>query len=184
MKAYRNIAGVVHEIEVDIGLDGKPILPPDTTVDPRPEPLAGHYVTVVGNAWVQIESPVYVESFESQKARALARLATYRAWYLDQPVEVNGVKFDADEMARNRLTQAVVMFNELAYLPPAWVTFDNSTVALADIDALKTIVVAVHAAFSTRFYECSNLRLQVLAAQSEAELSAVVIPSSDPMMPF
>jgi hypothetical protein len=52
MKAYRNIAGVVHEIQVDIGLDGQPILPPDTTVDPRPEPQPGHYVTVVGNAWV------------------------------------------------------------------------------------------------------------------------------------
>lgn len=177
MKAYRNIAGEVREIEVDIGLDGTPILPPDTTVDPRPEPMAGHYVTVVDNAWVQIEIPVYVESFESKKAKVLAQIAAYRAWYLDQPVEVGGVKYDADEMARTRLTQALVMFTEMAYLPPVWIAFDNSEVAIADIAALKTIVGGVQTAFSTRFYECATLRGQVLTAATEEALAAVVVPT-------
>lgn len=178
MKAYRNIAGVVQEVEVDIGLDGQPVLPSDTTVQARPEPLAGHYVTVVGNAWVQIESPVYVESFETKKAGVLARLGAYRVWYLDQPVDVGGVKFDADELARNRLTQAVVMHTELAYLPPAWIAHDNTQVAIADIAALKAIVLGVQSAFSARFYECISLRDQVLAAQTEEALAAVVIPST------
>lgn len=177
MKAYRNIAGVAVEIEVDIGLDGMPILPPDTTVDARPEPLAGHYVTVVDHAWVQIESPVYVESFESKKTAVVKRIADYRSWSLDQPVDIAGVKFNADDQARSRLTQALVVYAEMAYLPPVWVAFDNTEVPLADIAALKTIVSAVQMAFTTRFYECATLRTRALAATTEAELALVVVPT-------
>ena len=37
MKAFRNLAGNVVEIDIDLDLDGNPILPPDTTTDLRPE---------------------------------------------------------------------------------------------------------------------------------------------------
>lgn len=178
MKAYRNIAGVVHEIQVDIGLDGQPILPPDTTVDPRPEPQPGHYVTVVGNAWVQIEIPVAYESLDTKKDAVLKRIAAYRDWLLSQPVDVDGVLFDGDEAARERLTQALVIFREIAYLPPSWVTHDNSEAPLADADALRNIAGKVTAAFSQRFYECNTLRAQAMAAQDEAALNAVVIPAT------
>lgn len=177
MKAYRNVAGEVREITVDVGLDGKPILPPDTTTDPRPEELPGHYVTVVDKAWVQIEKTVYVESFESKKQRKIADIAKYRDWLTEQPVEIDGVKFDADDQARSRLTQALVIFSNLEYLPPVWVTFDNSAHPLATIEDLKAIVVTVQTAFAARFYECSELRTTVAAAEDEAALEAVVIPS-------
>lgn len=177
MKAFRNIAGVVKEVQVDVGLDGLPILPPDTTVDAKPEALPGHYVTVVDHAWVQIESPVFVESFESKQASVVKRISDYRTWYLDQPVEVAGVKFDADETARGRLTQALVIFDKLAYLPTFWIALDNTPVPLADLAALKTIVSAVQTAFSTRFYECNTLRAQALTATTEEQLAAVVVPS-------
>lgn len=176
MKAYRNVAGEVREILVDIGLDGKAILPPDTTIAPRPQALPGHYVTVVGTEWVQIESPVYVESFESKRRRKIAAIGKYRDWLTEQPVVVADVKFDADDQARSRLTQALVMHAELAYLPPVWVTFDNGVHALASIDDLKVIVSEVQTAFATRFYECSELRDSAMAATSEAELDLVVIP--------
>ena len=177
MKAYRNVAGDVREITVDVGLDGKAILPPDTTTDVRPEALPGHYVTVVGNVWVQIETTVYVESFESKKQRKIAEIAKYRNWLTEQPVEVAGVKFDADDQARSRLTQALVMFSNLEYLPPVWVTFDNSVHQLASIEDLKAIVTAVQNAFAARFYECSELRVTATAAEDEAALEAVVVPS-------
>lgn len=176
MKAYRNVAGVVKEINVDIGLDGQPVLPPDTTVAPRPEPLPGHYVTVVDKAWVQIEAPVYVESFESKKAGVIERIATYRDWVLKQPVDVNGVLFDGDQPARDRLTQALVMFREIAYLPPSWVTHANTEVPLATDDDLRNIAAVVAAAFSERFYECNTLRAQAVAAEDEVALAAVVVP--------
>lgn len=177
MQAWRNFGGDVREVTVDIGLDGNPILPPDTTVNPKPEALTGHYVTVVNNDWVQIEIPVQVITFESKKAKKLAELAMYRDWYLDQPVEVNGVKFDADTKARTNLTQALVIYTSLAYLPPAWITFDNGVYPLATIDDLKAIVATVQTQFSAKFFECSTKRQAIYDAVDEAALDAVVVPS-------
>ena len=177
MKAYRNIAGEVREIQVDIGINGQPILPPDTTVDPRPEPLPGHYVTVVGDKWVQIEIPVYVEAFETKKQKKLDAIAKYRDWYLDQPVEFQGVKFDGDSEARIRLTQALLMAKELEYVPPVWVTYDNSEFPLPDFETMKDLVAVVTQAFSTRFYECSVMRAQAMAAEDLAALDAVQVPA-------
>lgn len=177
MKAFRNVAGNVVEITVDVGLDGKPILPPDTTLDPRPEPNPGHYVTVVGREWAQIEIPVVVESFESKVARKLEAIGKYRDWLTEQPVEVDGTMFDADEQARSRLTQALVIHDTLGYLPPAWITHDNRPKPLATVDDLKAIVQAVQTAFATRFFECDSLRQSAKAATNAEELELVVVPS-------
>lgn len=177
MKAFRNVAGNVVEITVDVGLDGKPILPPDTTVDPRPEPNPGHYVTVVGREWVQIEIPVVIESFESKVARKLEAIGKYRDWLTEQPVEVGGVKFDADEQARSRLTQALVIQSTLGYLPPAWISYDNTPQPLTTVDDLKAIVQTVQTAFATRFFECDVLRQAAKAATNTEELDLVVVPS-------
>lgn len=177
MKAFRNVDGSVVEIEVDVGIDGKPILPPDTTVDPKPEALADHYVTVVGTEWVQIPVPVPFVSFETQQQTALAKLKDYRDWYLNAPVEHNGVLFDADDTARNRLTQALVIYNDNGYLPPFWVTESNGRYPLAAIEDLRALATAVSGAFSARFYEMSTLREQILAATNETELAGITIPA-------
>lgn len=176
MKAYRNVGGDVREIDVDVDLNSNPILPPDTTVDPRPEALPGHYVTVVGKSWVQIEIPVLVVSFETKKQQKLDEISQYSAWYQDEPLDINGVKFDADEKARSRLTQALVIHLTLGQVPPAWITFDNSRFPLAGIDDLKAISTAVHAAFQTRFFECDALRQAAIAAADDATLDAIVVP--------
>ena len=184
MKAFRNVAGEVREIEVDVDLRGNPILPPDTTVDPRPEALPGHYVTVVDRAWVQIEIPVQVVSFETKKAEKLKALAAYTDKYLDLPVDVSGTLFDGDEKARARLTQALAIYNEFTSLPPAWITFENTPHALNTVEDLKGIISAVYAAFQSRFFECDTLRQALLAAQDETALDAVTIPSLTGADPF
>lgn len=177
MKAYRNFGGVVQEIQVDVDPHGQPILPPDTTVEERPEPLPGHYVTVVGKSWVQIEIPVYTESFETKKAAVLSRISNYREWLLSQPVDVDGVLFDGDAAARDRLTQALVMYREVSFLPPTWVTHANTEYPLATDADLRNIAHKVTEAFSQRFYDCNSLRTQAMEALTEQELAAVVIPS-------
>ena len=176
MKAWRNLNGNVVEIEVDISKSGNPILPPDTTVAERPAELEGHYLTVVGNEWVHIAIPAQVVSFETKQAQALAELKAYREWYLDQPVTHAEHTFDADEQARNRLVQALVIYNETAYLPPAWITFDNKPFALTVIDDLKGLISVVQTAFSSRFFEMNTLRDSILAAQDDTALNAIVIP--------
>lgn len=177
MKAFRNLGGTVVEIEVDTDLNGFPILPPDTTVDPKPEAQAGHYVTVVGNAWVQIPIPQEVIAFEYKKQKDLEALSKYKEWYLEQPTDHLGVVFDADEKARARLTQALVINTASGYLPPAWIAADNSSFPLTTIDDLKGIVNSVQAAFATRFFEMDTIRQQIMAATDETALNAVTIPT-------
>lgn len=177
MRAFRNIGGSIVEVEVDFGLDNQPILPPDTTVDAKPEATAGHYVTVVGNSWVQIPIAEEVVAFEYQKQKAMAKLSTYKEYLLEQPITHDSVSFDADEKARARLTQALVINTASSYLPPAWIAADNSSYALADLAALMGIVTAVQTAFATRFFEMDAIRQAITAATNEAELNAVVIPT-------
>lgn len=176
MQAFRNVAGNVVEIEVDIDLEGNPILPPDTTTDARPEALEGHYVTVVGKEWVQIPIPQPFTSFESKKFDAQKRVQAYRNWYLEQPVTHETVLFDGDETARARLTQALTVNSANGYLPPAWITYDNNAFPLADVAALIALVNTVQVAFSNRFFEMSTLRSQIAAATTEEELAAIEIP--------
>lgn len=177
MKAFRNVGGTIVEIDVDVDPNGQPILPPDTTTDARPEPQAEHYVTVVDNAWVQIPVPQAFTTFEYSKQQALEALSEYNKWYLEQTVELNGVTFDADDKARVRLTQALVIHGATGFLPPAWIANDNSSHPLPNIAALMAIVNVVHAAFSTRFFEMDAIRQQILAASDEATLNTIAIPS-------
>jgi len=176
MKAWRNIGGTVVEIDVDVDPENNPILPPDTTTDIRPEVLEGHYVTVVDKVWVQIPIPVPFITFETKRNVALDRVKEYRDWYLNTPVTVGSAEFDGDERARNRLVQALVIFNETGYLPPAWIMTNNQPHPIATINDLKTIIAAVQTAFSTRFFETAAIREAILAATNEAALEAITIP--------
>ena len=177
MKAFRNLAGNVVEIDIDLDLNGDPILPPDTTTDPRPEAQPGHYVTVVDRSWVQIPIPVQVKSLELLKSEALKKVAAYREWLLEQPVEHSGILFDGDQIARIRLNQAVTVAEAGGQVPPAWVTYDNSTFPLADLAALKALTVTVITAFGNRFFEANAVREAVMQANDEAALAAVEIPA-------
>lgn len=177
MKAFRNLGGNVVEIEVDVDPTGLPILPPDTTVEPRPEPLEGHYVTVVDKSWVQIPVTPNVLSFELKKQDALRRVSQYNDWYINEPVTHSGFLFDADELARNRLTQALVLQSAANILTPAWITYDNKTFPITTAADLMGIINAVQTHFTTRFFEMATLHQRVEAATTEAELEAIVIPS-------
>lgn len=177
MKAFRNIGGNVVEISVDLDLSGNPILPPNTTVEPRPEVQDGHYLAVVGNSWVQIPVPVVEVTLEQIKQEALGKLKAWRNWKLEQPFVYEEVLFDADETARARLSQAVVIGEVSGVFPPAWVAQDNSMFPIVDYSALKALGIAMSVEFSARYFEASTLREAIEAATSKAEVEAVVIPS-------
>jgi len=176
MQAYRNVGGTVRVIQVDVDPTGAPILPPDTTVDPRPEPMAGHYVTVVGKAWVQIPIPVSTPSVESLKSDALARFDKWRTWYINRPVEFNGTTFDGDELSRSRVTQALTMYSMIGFLPPAWLSVEKQPYPLTTVDDLKAVAGAILAQFNASFFEADAKRNQIQAAATAEELAAIEIP--------
>lgn len=176
MKAFRLYNGVINEIDVDVdAVTQEPILPPETTVDPRPDEVPGKYVTIQGNQWVYID--IIEPSLFQLKQNKLAEFETFRQAYMDKPVQVNGVLFDADSTARERLTQSLVMNTAFSYLPPVWITHDNGMYPIADLDSLKAIAQAVQTAFATRFYEIVSIRDSINNANSKEELEAVVIPA-------
>ena len=176
MQAYRNVGGTVRAIKVDVDPGGAPILPPDTTVDPRPEPMAGHYVTVVGKAWVQIPIPISSPSVESLKSDALTRFSKWRDWYINRPVEHEGRMFDADELSRSRVTQALTVHSSIGFLPPAWLDVNKAPFPLADIDTLKGIATAILTSFNNGFFEAEAKRAQILATSTAEELAGIEIP--------
>lgn len=176
MKAFRNVGGSVVEIVVDLDLEGNPILPPDTTVDPKPEALEGHYVTVVDKAWVQIPVPVEFKAFETKKADVLAKWSAYREWSLEQPVTYMELEFDGDEQARIRVSQALAIATATGVVPAEWVTKDNGSFALATIEDLKALVTAIFTPFQERFYAANEIRKQILAAADEAALELIEVP--------
>ena len=177
MKAWRNLNGQVVEIDVDVDPQGNPLLPPDTTTDPKPEPLEGHYVTVVGREWVQIPIPVVTYDFSYLQQQALDRLNQYKKWYLDQPAEVAGRLFDNDETARARVSQAILAHQLTGFLPEFWVDANNQRYPINSIEDLKAIAVALQNSFNIRFTEMNNIRQQILAATTEDELNAIEIPA-------
>lgn len=176
MQAFRNVNGSVREITIDVDLNGNPILPPNTTVDPRPEEQPGHYLTVVGTEWVQIPIPVTEITLEQAQKEACDRLKIWRDWYLDQPVEFDTSMFDADAEARTRLTQAVTLNAIGVPLPAGWVTEDNGFYPFADFEALKSLALAVSTAFTDRFFEAVTIRNSITATTTKAELEAITIP--------
>ncbi len=187
MKAYRNVGGNVVEIQVDVSPSGEPLLPPNTTVNERPNPTPGHRLTVIGNQWVQVPVVADVVTFDTRKANKLQRLSEYKEWYLKQPFTYDGTSFDGDYVARERLTQAIVMNGATGYTPPVWVTADNTNYTIDTIDDIKQIAAGAMNAFSTRFYECGTMRANISAATNQAELDAVVIPMFESVgvqMPF
>lgn len=181
MQAFRNVGGEVKTIQVDVDIDGNPILPPDTTVDPRPEPLEGHYVTVVDRAWVQIPIPVQVVTLDALRNDKLTRFDKWREKHINRPVDMNGVMFDADELSRSRVTQALTVYASIGFLPAAWMDMNKQPFPLTSVDDLKAVATAILAQFNASFFEAEVKRAAIVAATTEAELAAVDIPETDLM---
>lgn len=178
MKAYRLYNGVITEIEVDVDhASNLPLLPPDTTVDPRPDEISGFYLTIEGTQWKRVA--IVPKTLDQLKSDKLQLFEKHRVWYYAQPVDVNGVLFDGDKNARDSLTQALTVYLALSYLPPNWYDYVNTPHPLNTVDDLKVIAMAVAAVYSTRYNEMVALRTSILQAADEAQLDAIVIPTHE-----
>ena len=117
-----------------------------------------------------------VKTLELLKAEALKKVATYREWLLEQPVLYQGVLFDGDTTARDRLSQSVIVAESGGQVPPAWVTYDNSTFPLNDVADLKSLAVHIMTEFGIRFFEANTIRESIIQATDEAALASIQIP--------
>ena len=178
MKAFqRTPDGSIKEILIDLDRNGNPILPSNTTIDPRPQANEGHYVTVVGDKWVQIPiTPPREVTLEELKDDKCDVLAAYKDWLLEQPVYMDDVLYDADSVSRDRLTQAVLLSELGGPVVEVWVDANGIPRPIADHNHIKNLSFLVAGVFQQRFTALTGMRLAIIAATSVEELDAIVIP--------
>lgn len=178
MKAFRNFSGIIKEIDIDVSPSGEPLLPPDTTVDPKPEDREGHYLSVVGTKWVYIPFTEVQETLDQIRNRKFIQLATYKEWYFNTPVKYDEVLFDGDESSRNRLSQALQVYNQTKVVPTNWVNYKNDFYAFdGDKDKFINLVLTVLQAFNNRHIEMNVIRDKILKAESIEELYNIQVPA-------
>lgn len=167
---------VIVPYEFDVDPNGNPLLPPNGTIDPKPEVPSGKYLAIVRNQWHLIDIPQVTYSFEYKKQMKLEALASYKEWYLNQPVTYDGRQFDNDETSKNRLIQTIKIYELTNQLPPAWIDYNNQAYPINAISQINGIVLTIASTFQTRFFEMATLRDQINAAQTEEELAAINVP--------
>lgn len=179
VRAWRYYQGRITEIFVDVDQNGNPILPPDSTTTPPPPPSPNHYLIIQGTDWVQV--PIVQPNpptIEDVRRRALSKWKAYRDWYVNQPVTFENKPYDADELSRSRLAQALVAYNEFNILPEGWVATDNSVRSFdknnpADVQAFKDLAQTVAENFKTRFLEMEAIRQQLLQATTIDDIETI-----------
>ena len=178
MKAFqRTPDGSIKEILIDLDRNGNPILPSNTTIDPRPQANEGHYVTVVDDKWVQIPiTPPREVTLEELKDEKRKVLAAYKDWFLEQPVYMGEVLYDGDSVARDRLTQAVLLAELGGPVAESWVDANDIPRPIVDQDHIKNLSFQVAGVFQQRFTVLTGIRLAIIEATSVEELDAIVIP--------
>lgn len=179
MKGYKIVNEAIVEVQVDVDKMGRPILSPDITIDPIPEYTPGYYLTIVNSKWVKL--PVVAQDFELQqlKNEKLMQLKEYKDWLINQPIYYDNYLFDADELAKNRLTQALVIYIIAKKLPVAWITYDNYPYPIRSIDDLMGIIQSVYDAFNERFFGLEQTRQRIIACKTKEELELIEIPKKE-----
>lgn len=178
MKAFRNFSGQIKEIDIDVSPSGEPLLPQDTTVDPRPDDKEGYYLSVVGTKWVYIPYKAPEETIDQIRNRRFVQLAGYKDWYFTTPVKFDDVLFDADEESRARLAQNLQIFNLTGKIPSSWISYTNEPYPLNDDkDKFTNLVLTVLQTFNNRHIEMNVIRDKILKAETIQELNEIQVPS-------
>ena len=91
------------------------------------------------------------------------------------PIEYNGNLFDYDEKARDRINAAIIALDaQGAEASIDWTTADNNDVPVTAAD-LRAIIAAVAVRSNALHTQYREAKAKVEAAQSAAELEAIVL---------
>lgn len=141
------------------------------TVWESPPEQEGYTAYLVNGEWELRPDP----TLDELKAAKIVELKKVRDDQEVLPIEYNGHSYDYDEKARDRINAAIIALDvagEGASLE--WTTADNSdaTVTAADLRAIIAAVAVRSNALHTQYREA---KAKVEAAQSAAELEAIVL---------
>lgn len=125
-------------------------------------------------AWIEKQESGYVivgPSLDELKEAKINLLKQIRDRLEAEPIEYNGNRFDFDSKARDRINAAMVAL-ELGGDSLQWTTADNTETTVT-VDDLKAIIAAVAMRGNDLHVKYRELKSQVEAATSKAEIEAI-----------
>lgn len=120
-----------------------------------------------------VPEPPYVPPLEDVQAAKIAELKTIRDNKEVEPIRTDKGLFDYDDKARDRIQAAIIALNAGGHID--WTLADNTNVTVTNLD-LENVVRAVAVRSNTLHVIYRQLKEQVMAAETNEEVEAVVWP--------
>lgn len=117
------------------------------------------------------ETPPYVPPLEEVQAAKLSELKSTRDTLETEPIEYQGVRFDYDDEARDRINAAIIAL-DITGQSIEWTTADNTNVAVTAQD-LRNIIAAVALRSNDLHIKYRELKEQVLACATAEEVAKI-----------
>lgn len=117
-----------------------------------------------------MDEEVVLELQEAKDMR-INHLKKCRDYYEKTPVEYNGVLFDFDETAFNRINAAIIALDGGGSI--GWTTADNQVVTMTAVD-LRGVIAAAAARSNDLHIRYRELKERVQAAETEAEVHNIM----------
>ncbi len=111
-------------------------------------------------------------SLDELKQAKINELKTIRDTEEVKPIEYNGNSFDYDSKARDRISAAIIAL-DITGQSIEWTTADNTNVTVTAQD-LRNIIAAVAIRSNELHVKYRNLKEQVLACNTAAEVAEIV----------
>ena len=120
-----------------------------------------------------VPEPPYVPPLEDVQAAKIAELKTIRDNKEVEPIRTDKGLFDYDDKSRDRIQAAIIALNAGGHID--WTLADNTNVTVTNLD-LENVVRAVAVRSNTLHVIYRQLKEQVMAAETNEEVEAVVWP--------
>jgi len=120
-----------------------------------------------------VPEPPYVPPLEDVQAAKISELKGIRDAKEVEPIRTDKGLFDYDDKARDRIQAAIIALNAGGHID--WTLADNTNVTVTNLD-LENVVRAVAVRSNTLHVIYRQLKEQVMAAETNEEVEAVVWP--------
>lgn len=167
-------------IEVEVGEDGKPILPEGAITTPPPEYVDGEpsfNLTIENGQWVKI--PIIIpEETLVREARDL-KLAQYSVWedrYLNRGFIYEGNVYLNDARFREMLNSSIAAYNEWGELPKFWITADKEVVTPVTKEFLDGLGKTAYGIYQDSMMEAFTLNKKIKSANTVNDIELIEFP--------
>ena len=181
VQAWRKDGNGYKEVMVNIDpVNNIPLLPPNTTTDPKPEEHNNMFLTVRDNYWIYlpknpVESEVPIDTLAVTRGVLKANYDKWKDAYVDAPFYHDGFVLHNDLIARTNILGAFVAFKFHDRMPPKWKAMGGKYLNPTPkwLDAIS--LLSVHY-YESRLFTAEMTNYQIAKAETVEELQRIVFP--------